>query len=69
MKRVSMLKKTIAKMIIAVFLLGVLTGIGYFLYLMGGWQGILIVVGGASVLGALMWALDVLEVKGDEGPH
>lgn len=69
MKRISALKRIIAKTIITLIIFAALAGLGYALYSMGGWVGLGIVVGGVSIFCALSWALSVLEIKGDEGPH
>lgn len=63
MKRVSVLKKTIAKMIISLFVIVLLTGLCYALYSMGGWFGIGTVAGGVGVICALGWAVNTLENK------
>ena len=66
MKRVSVLKRTIAKMIIALFVIALLTGLCYALYSMGGWFGLGMVAGGVGVFCAfcaLGWAINTLENK------
>ena len=61
MKRISALKKIIAKTIIALIIFSIFASLSYMIYLMGGWPCIGVVVGTMGIIYAFVWALDVLE--------